>query len=292
MGDSPGSAVLAVAQASGALAGRQTAGKSRRFYGNFMETILTFDHNCIALEAPNIPHLVQRGVKTLKALVVDDDRAVLGTVKRYLTAGGMSCVVTDNGSEALMLVRESRPDIILVDAEMPGLDGHAVCRVVKKEAATQTIPVIIMSGIRINEKDILAGFQGGADDYVLKPFSLAVLMARIQAVLQRYKTSEQSAEKLKRFGIELDPAGRTVKVGGKDVSMTRKEFDLLATLISKSGRVLSIHYLLETVWGYDPADYNDPGTVEVHVYHLRKKLGPKLAKHIVAVIGHGYKFVG
>ncbi|HAM36038.1 MAG TPA: DNA-binding response regulator [Elusimicrobia bacterium] len=229
---------------------------------------------------------------TLKALVVDDDRAILGMVKRYLAAGGMSCVVTDNGSEALMLVRESRPDIILVDAEMPGLDGPAVCRVIKKEAATRAIPVIIMSGSRIDEKEILAGFQGGADDYVLKPFSLAVLMARIQAVLRRYKTSEQSGEKLKRFGIELDPAGRTVKVNGKGVSMTRKEFDLLTTLLSKSGRALSIPYLLETVWGYDPGDYNDPGTVEVHICHLRKKLGPKLAKRLVAVIGHGYKFDG
>jgi DNA-binding response OmpR family regulator len=147
-----------------------------------------------------------------------------------------------------------------------------------------------MSGARIKEEDILAGFHGGADDYVLKPFSLAVLLARIQAVLRRYKNSAQAEEKLKRFGIELDPAGRTVKIGGKDVSMTRKEFDLLATLLSKSGRVLSIQYLLETVWGYDPADYNDPGTVEVHVCHLRKKLGPKLAKRLVAVTGHGYKF--
>ena len=248
--------------------------------------------NDMVLEAANIAHLARRSVRVLKALVVDDDRAVLGMVKRYLTAGGMSCVVTDNGSEALMLVRESRPDIILVDVEMPGLDGNAVCRVLKKEAATQAIPVIIMSGARIDEKDILAGFQGGADDYVLKPFSLAVLMVRIQAVLRRYQNSAQAEEKLKRFGIELDPAGRTVKVGGKGLSMTRKEFDLLTTLMGKAGRVLSIPYLLETVWGYDPADYNDPGTVEVHVCHLRKKLGPKLAKRLVAVIGHGYKFEG
>jgi DNA-binding response OmpR family regulator len=228
----------------------------------------------------------------LKALVVDDDRAVLGTIKRYLTAGEMSCVVTDNGSEALMLVRESRPDIILVDAGMPGLDGHAVCRVLKKEVSTQGIPIIIMSGTRIEEKEILAGFQGGADDYVLKPFSLPVLMARIHAVLRRYQNSAQAEEKLKKCGIELDPAGRTVTIGGKDMPMTRKEFDLLTTLIGKAGRVLSIPYLLETVWGYDPADYNDPGTVEVHVCHLRKKLGPKLAKRLVAVIGHGYKFEG
>jgi DNA-binding response OmpR family regulator len=229
---------------------------------------------------------------SLKVLVVDDDRTILSMIKRYLAANGMSCVVTDNGSEALLLVRESRPDLILVDAEMPGLDGHAVCRVLKKEAATQAIPVIIMSGARVGEKDVLAGFSGGADDYITKPFSLAVLLARIQAVVRRYQAPALSEEKLKKHGLELDPAGRTVMVGGRQVSMTRKEFDLLALLIGKAGRALSIPYLLETVWGYDPADYNDPATVEVHICHLRKKLGPKLAKHIRSVIGHGYKFEG
>jgi len=227
-----------------------------------------------------------------KILVVDDDKSILGTIRRYLSANGLSCVATDNGSEALLLVRESQPDLILVDAEMPGLDGHSICRVLKKEAATQSIPVIIMSGERIEEKDILAGFSGGADDYMLKPFSLQVLLARIQAVLRRFQTPAAAAEKLRKFDIELDPSGRTVKIAGKDVPMTRKEFDLLSVLIGKAGRVLSIPYLLETVWGYDPADYNDPGTVEVHVCHLRKKLGPKLAKRIVAITGHGYKFDG
>ncbi|MBI3553332.1 MAG: response regulator transcription factor [Elusimicrobia bacterium] len=225
-----------------------------------------------------------------KILVVDDDASVRGVIQKYLSSSGMSVVHTDNGSEALMLVRESKPDIILVDAEMPGLDGHSVCRVIKKEAATRHIPVVIMSGRLIEEKDILAGFAGGADDYLMKPVSMPILLARLQAVLRRYSAVVRSEAKLKKSGIELDPEGRTVKVDGKSVSLTRKEFDLLATLISKPGRALGITYLLETVWGYDPADYNDPGTVEVHVSHLRKKLGAKLAKRIVSVTGHGYKF--
>ena len=226
-----------------------------------------------------------------KILVVDDDKAILSLVRRHLTGAGYSVVVTDNGSEGLMLVRESRPDLILVDSDMPGLDGHAVCRVLKKEAATQSIPVIIMSGARISDTDVLSGFSGGADDYVMKPFSLPVLTARMEAVLRRYKVSSPQVEsKLKKAGIELDPAGRTVKIGGKEVSLTRKEFDLLAALLEKAGRALSVQYLLETVWGYDPADYNDPGTVEVHISHLRKKLGPKLAKRITNLTGHGYKF--
>ena len=225
-----------------------------------------------------------------KILVVDDDKAILALVRRYMTSVGYSVVVTDNGSEGLMLVRESRPDLVLVDSDMPGLDGHAVCRVLKKEAATQSIPVVIMSGARIADTDVLAGFEGGADDYVMKPFSLPILAARLAAVLRRYKTSGKMESKLKRAGIELDPAGRSVKRGGKEISLTRKEFDLLAVLIEKAGRTLSVPYLLETVWGYDPADYNDPGTVEVHIYHLRKKLGSKLAKRIKNLTGHGYKF--
>jgi two-component system response regulator VicR len=225
-----------------------------------------------------------------KILVVDDDKAILALVRKYLTSVGYSVVVTDNGSEGLMLVRESRPDLILVDSEMPGLDGHAVCRVLKKEAATQSIPVMIMSGARISETDVLSGFSGGADDYVMKPFSLPVLAARLEAVLRRYKTTVQMESKLKKAGIELDPAGRTVSIAGKAVALTRKEFDLLAVLLEKAGRALSVPYLLETVWGYDPADYNDPGTVEVHVSHLRKKLGPKLGKRITNLTGHGYKF--
>ncbi len=225
-----------------------------------------------------------------KILIVDDDKAILSLVRKYFTAAGYSVVVTDNGSEGLMLVRESRPDVILVDVDMPGLDGVSVCRVLKKEAATQNIPVVIMSGARISESDVLTGFGGGADDYVAKPFSLPVLSARVEAVLRRYKAGGLAETKLRKAGIELDPAGRTVKVGGKPVSLTRKEFDLLAALIEKAGKTLSVPYLLETVWGYDPADYNDPGTVEVHVSHLRKKLGPKLGKLVVNVLGHGYKF--
>src|SRR3989344_4271681 len=114
-----------------------------------------------------------------KILAVDDDKAILALVRRYMTSVGYSVVVTDSGSEGLMLVRESRPDLVLVDSDMPGLDGHAVCRVLKKEAATQSIPVVIMSGARIADTDVLAGFEGGADDYVMKPFSLPILAAQI-----------------------------------------------------------------------------------------------------------------
>jgi two-component system phosphate regulon response regulator PhoB len=226
----------------------------------------------------------------VKILVVDDERTILAMVKKFLGANGFTVMMTDNGSEALLLVKDSKPDIILCDAGMPGLDGHALCRRIKAEAVTRSIPVVLMSGALMADKDVLHGFAGGADDYVLKPFSLPILLARLRAVLRRYAAAEENAGALSKCGIELDAAGRTVRIGRVPVPLTRKEFDLLAVLLSKSGRVLSIPYLLETVWGYDPADYNDPGTVEVHVYHLRKKLGPKLAKRIVNMHGLGYKF--
>ncbi len=225
-----------------------------------------------------------------KILIVDDDRQILKVVKEFLGKSGLTAIATDDPSEALLLARDSRPDLVLSDADMPGLGGHSLCRVLKKEEATKNIPVILMSGSMIDDRDVVAGFEGGADDYLMKPFSLGVLLARIRAVLRRYAASEGSRETLKRRGVELDPGARTVACGGKPVSLTRKEFDLLAALLARSGRVLSIPYLLETVWGYDPADYNDPGTVEVHVSHLRKKLGPKTARLLVNVVGHGYKF--
>ena len=224
-----------------------------------------------------------------KILIVDDDRAILDLVRKYLSANGFAVMMTDNGSEALLLARDSKPDLILCDSEMPGLDGPALCRAIKRDGA-RAVPVVLMSGARIGEKDVLQGFDGGADDYVLKPFSLPILLARLRAVLRRYEAGRENEAALLKCGLELDPAGRTVKVGRNPISLTRKEFDLLAALLGRGGRVLSITYLLETVWGYDPADYNDPGTVEVHVYHLRKKLGPKIAKLIVNLPGLGYKF--
>lgn len=227
-----------------------------------------------------------------KILIVDDDMGIRTVVRRYLIDSGLSVVATDNGSDGLLLVREARPDLILVDAEMPGLDGHAVCRVIKNETSTRHVPVILMSGARLDDKDLLSGFAGGADDYVLKPFSLPVLLARVHAVLRRCCASPHMERTLKKCGVVLDPAGRTVKANGKEIPLTRKEFDLLATLTSNAGRVLSIPFLLETVWGYDPADYNDPGTVEVHVSHLRKKLGRRLARRLVNIMGLGYKFQG
>lgn len=225
-----------------------------------------------------------------KILVIDDEPEMCSLVKKCLAGYGFAVVAAHSGAEGVILAREARPDLVLVDAEMPDLDGFAVCRALRKDPQTRHLPVILMSGRKIEERDQLAGFEGGADEYVLKPLSMPLLRARIEVFLKRGAGSEQPRMALKKGGIELDWAGRTAKAQGEPLALSPKEFDLLAVLMEKSGRVLSVPYLLETVWGYDPADYNDPSTVEVHVSRLRKKLGGRLGRRIVNAAGYGYKF--
>ena len=225
-----------------------------------------------------------------KILLVDDDKLVLNSTRRYLEGQGFAVAAADNGGEAVVMARDSRPDLVITDAEMKGLDGFTLCKVLKETDGFSGLPVIIISGRKISEEDILAGYNKGADDYILKPFSFPVLLAKLKAVMKRYEGVEEKTEKIKKLGMVIDPAGRTVMIKNSLVGLTRKEFDLLMALITEEGRLLAIPYLLETVWGYDPASYNDPHTVVVHVSSLRKKLGPEIGAHINSVTGHGYKF--
>jgi DNA-binding response OmpR family regulator len=209
-----------------------------------------------------------------KILLVDDDSLVLNSTRRFLEDRGFKVSAADNGAEAVALARGSKPDLVITDAQMKGLDGFTLCRAIKETDGFE---------------DILAGYNRGADDYILKPFSFPVLLAKIKAVLKRYEGVAEKTEKISKLGMVIDPAGRTVTLAGAVVNLTRKEFDLLMALITEEGRLLSIPYLLETVWGYDPASYNDPHTVGVHVSSLRKKLGAEIGARLTSVTGHGYK---
>jgi DNA-binding response OmpR family regulator len=224
-----------------------------------------------------------------KVLLVDDDRKMLDVMRRYLENHEFTVIFTDNGSEALMMARDSRPDVIVADVQLPGLDGFELCKAVKTSPGTAGTPVIIISGGRTDDEDIVEGYDKGADDYLTKPFAFPVLAAKIKAVLRRYEAAAGDG-KIKEQGLELDANARTAKILGKPVQLTRKEFDLLTLLIEKKGRVLGVPFILETVWGYDTSNYDNPHTVETHVSSLRKKLGPKLAERLQSVTGHGYKF--
>lgn len=224
-----------------------------------------------------------------KVLVVDDNASLRKAVLKALKQEGFETVDSDNGSDALLLAGTAGPNLVLTDAEMPGLGGHELCRAVKDNAALSRVPVIIMSGEMVEEQDVVAGLDGGADDYIIKPFTMKVLLSRIRAVLRRYGQTPEAEKVLRSHGITVDAASRVVRVEGEKVALTRKEFDLLALFIEKAGRVLTGAYLLETIWGYDLADYNDPHTVESHVSRLRAKLGKKAAAALVTVRGVGYK---
>jgi DNA-binding response OmpR family regulator len=226
-----------------------------------------------------------------KALIVDDDASILNILGKYLGNHGFSVLTAYNGSEALAVIRDTRPDVVITDVEMPGMDGFAFCKKLKESRALSDIPVIIMSGKKIAERDVVSGYSTGADDYVIKPFSYPVLLAKIKVVLRRTKPCKTADPgTIKKDGFELNLEGRFLKISGKPVSITSKELDLFAILVSRPGKVLSLNQLLENVWGYDPAKYNDPHTVEVHIHNLRKKLGARLSSRLKSVPGHGYKF--
>lgn len=224
-----------------------------------------------------------------RVLIVDDDPELLGILRKYLENHGLETISAANGAEALAAAPAGRPDLIITDVEMPRLDGFALCRRIKDNKALADIPVIIMTGKKISEADHVAGYGYGADDYVVKPFSYAVLLAKVKSMLRRAARGRKKRDIFKTGELEMNLEGRTIKLKGKLVKITSKEFDLLHTLVSKPGKVLSLNSLLEAVWGYNTADYNDPHTVEVHVSNLRRKIGG-FGKRIKAVPGHGYKF--
>jgi Response regulators consisting of a CheY-like receiver domain and a winged-helix DNA-binding domain len=223
-----------------------------------------------------------------RALIVDDDKDLLAILKRYLENHDIEVFTALNGTRALSAAAESRPDIIIADVDMPRMDGLTMCRRIKESDTLSSIPLIIMSGKKISETDMVSGYTFGADDYIAKPFSYPLLLAKIKAVIRRSSPGNQQ-EFFSKDGLEIDTKGRVAKLRTRTLKLTAKEFDLLTALVSNQGRLLSVSSLLESVWGYNTDDYNNYHTVEVHISNLRKKIGP-FAKRITAVQGHGYKF--
>lgn len=225
-----------------------------------------------------------------KILLVDDEadnRRIYGDL---LSAEGYAVKRASSGDEAFALAVEAPPDLVLSDVSMANGDGLSLLSRLRAEKKTARVPVILMSGVRVDADDQADGLERGADDYLPKPVSPILLRAKIAAVLRRFSAATELGGVLKAQGLVLDEAARTVEISGERIALTRKEFDLLTTFLRKPGRALSTAYLLETVWGYDPADYSDPHTVGVHISTLRKKIGPKLGAKIVALTGLGYRF--
>ena len=218
-----------------------------------------------------------------KILVVDDEAKIRAIIKEYAEFEGYTVVQAEDGMDAVEEVRSEDFDIIVMDIMMPRLDGYSACKEIKK---IKPIPVIMLSA-RGEEYDKLFGFEIGVDDYVVKPFSPKELMARIKAVLARANASKPEEDVITYEGLEINFTAREVKIDGKRVSMTPKEYDLLFYLVKNMNIALSREKLLEEVWGFD--FYGDDRTVDTHIKMLRNSLGP-YRNLIITLRGMGYKF--
>lgn len=222
-------------------------------------------------------------------LVVDDDPGTRGLLCRYLSAEGFVTHEADDGLQALRILTSTKPDIVLLDVALPGMDGLEVLQRVRD---LLPVPVIIVTGAR-EEQDRVRGLDLGADDYVVKPFSLAEVRARIQAVLRRAGSRRGPArpELVELDELVVDVPGRRVWVGGEEVRFTAREFDLLAFFATHPGRVFSREDLLHRVWGSHES-WQGLATVTEHVRRVRRKLGDdaRSPRWIVSVRGAGYRF--
>jgi two-component system alkaline phosphatase synthesis response regulator PhoP len=222
-------------------------------------------------------------------LVVDDEEDIRELVRYNLTKGGFNVVTAASGEEGLSLAQEIKPCLIVLDIMLPGIDGLEVCRRLKSNAATRTIPVVIISALG-EEKDVVAGLELGADDYVSKPFSPGVLLARVKSVIRRVGTAPVDiGESLSIEGLKVNPTRREVHVSDELVELTNTEFKLLHFLMRQPGVVFTRTQIVDGVHG-DDYPVTDR-SVDVQVVGLRKKLGD-IGALIETVRGVGYRFKG
>ena len=220
-------------------------------------------------------------------LVAEDDRDIAELIGRYVKKAGWTPWITASGDEALAHARKHPVDLAILDVMLPGMSGLEVCRSLRSDPATATLPIIIVTA-RAEETDRIIGLEIGADDYISKPFSPNELVARIRALMRRSRRSEPEQATM-RFGpILMDLARHTVLDEGRDVKLTAKEFLLLQYLMQHRGRVLSRDLLLADVWGYTYT--GGTRTVDVHVRRLREKL-PVLVDRLETVKQFGYKLM-
>lgn len=223
-----------------------------------------------------------------KILVVDDEANIRQLVRFNLEKEGYAVLEAADGLAALDLARQEKPDLIVLDLMLPGKDGLEVCRLLKAQAATAGIAIIMLTA-KAEEIDTILGLEMGADDYITKPFSPRELTARVKAVLRRSHQEPFQADELIYGALRLDLVRYETHLGGDKLELTPKEYELLKFLVANVGRAFSREQLLEKVWGYEYA--GDSRTVDVHIRHLRYKLAgdPALAEAIETVRGVGYK---
>ncbi len=221
-----------------------------------------------------------------KILVVDDEEKIRDIITEYLEFEGFEYIEAENGVEAINILKKEKVDLVLLDVMMPKIDGIKVLKEIRSKGST---PVILLTA-RAEEYDKLFGFELGADDYIVKPFSPREVMARIKAIIARSvpKAEVHSENEVLEFpGIKIDVAGRELYIDGQKKQMTPKEFDLLVFLIKNRNIVLTRERILSEVWSYD--FFGDDRTVDTHIKMLRNTLG-EYRRYVETVWGVGYKF--
>ena len=221
-----------------------------------------------------------------KILVVDDELDALEVLGFKLREAGFTPIFATDGLKALATVRAERPDLVVLDLMLPELDGLEVCKLMRRDPATASIPVLMLTA-KAAEMDRVVGLELGADDYVTKPYSPRELVLRIRKLLKRTKSADESADHLNIGVLQIDIPRHAAHVDGKAVTLTATEFNLLALLAKRRGRVQSRERLLQDVWGYETAI--DTRTVDTHMRRLREKIGPA-AEYLETIRGVGYRF--
>jgi two-component system, OmpR family, alkaline phosphatase synthesis response regulator PhoP len=221
-----------------------------------------------------------------KILIVEDMESVVTLLRTLLEREGFEVTAAQDGLEALEAVRREKPDLVLLDLILPGLDGLEVCRRIRHDPITAHLPIIILSG-KEEETDKVIGLEIGADDYITKPFQANELIARVKSRLRRSAPTDP-ARVLKVGSLEMQLDRYTVTLRGKAIHLTSKEFNLLRALIMTNGRVLSRDALFESVWGHNKDADLQSRTIDVHIRSLRNKLGPE-GSRIFTVRNVGYR---
>ncbi|MCH1983476.1 response regulator transcription factor [Ruminococcus sp. OA3] len=215
-------------------------------------------------------------------LIAEDEKEMQSIIVDFLKRGGHSCIPADDGIDAVTILKHHPVDLVILDIMMPHIDGFAVCRLAREMF---DIPIIFLTA-KSDEDDKLKGYEYGADDYMTKPFSPKILLAKVNALLRRSKMSDPK-DVLMAGEIVLQPVSHTVTVSGEAVGLTHKEYELLLFFIRNKDQVFSREQLLNRIWGYDFE--GSTRTVDTHIKTLRQKLGSE-GRHIVTLIRSGYKF--
>ena len=214
-------------------------------------------------------------------LIVEDEKNMQEIIAEYMRRGGHTCFMADDGVDALMVLKNNPMDLMILDIMMPHLDGFSVCKMAREMSS---LPIIMLTA-KSGEDDKLKGYNLGADDYMTKPFSPKVLLAKANALMRR--SSPLPADTVNAGKISIIPAAHQVFLDGHEIVLTHKEYELLSFFMANPGQIFSREQLLNRIWGYDFEGTNR--TVDTHIKTLRQKLGSE-GKHIVTLIRSGYKF--